>query len=283
MSNRKSKSLSTGSFEQIESAVRETERGRWFLDEYARRHANPDTRELLGSLRRIERALAGRPATGADMASLTERLIEARTALPGIAQDGGRIAAETLMATETLDGLSALEPELLATSGSRMALGTETDRLREMAVEQRDVYARLANCAAKFEALEAELLSGIVLPQVPDETPAAIENLDYFAPDEDLFTSPAPAESHLKLVPPSTPVEVAEFAQTQPATVPEATPAAELALEPEVAAEPEKTPEPIILPGTPAFTGGEKRRIVILRGNAQPPVPEGDEPSAPAA
>jgi len=256
MSNRKSKTVSGGTFEQIEAAVRETERGRWFLNEYARRHAQPDTRELLNSLQRIERALSTRPGSSPNMASLTERLIEARKALPEIAQEGGRIAAETLMATEVLDGLGTLEPELLATSGSRMALTAETGRLKHMAGEQRDVYARLEACAAKFEALEAELLSDIVLSGAQDETPAPAANLNYFAQDEDLFApaasrlaaAPAP-ESHLKLV-----------SSTEP--------------------EAETTDEPVSLPDTPAFTATEKRRIVILRGNAQPPVPDADETPA---
>lgn len=269
MSNRKSKAVSTGTFEQIEAAVRETERGRWFLDEYARRHAQPDTLELLASLRRIEHALVGRAGAGPDMARVTERIIDARQALPGITQDGGRIAAETVMATEVLHGLSALSPELLSTSGSRLALGAETSRLKEMADEQRDVYARLAACAAKFESLEAELLSGIVLSNAGDETPAAPANLDYFAQDEEIFAAasirmpvsmpvsiPAPPapESHLKLVSSSAPAEMPSEEATEAA--------------------------PAILPETPAFTAGEKRRIVILRGNAKPPVPEADEAPA---
>jgi hypothetical protein len=262
MSNRKSKTVSSGTFEQIEAAVRETERGRWFLDEYARRHAKPDTLELLGSLRRIERALATHSSTGPgpDMLSLTQRIIEARKALPEIAEQGGRIAAETLMATEVLDGLGTLAPEILGTSGSRMVLTAETARLKDMAGEQRNVYARLEDCAARFKALEAELLSSLVPSSAKDETPAPTTNLQYFTEDEDLFVptatrlaaAPAP-ESHLKLV---------------------------SSTEPEAESAPEIEQPPVALPDTPAFTATEKRRIVILRGNAQPPVPEADEAPA---
>lgn len=267
MSNRKTKTVPSGTFEQIEAAVRETGRGRWFLDEYARRHAQPDTREVLNALRRIERSLANHSGTGPDMANIAERLIEARLALPFIAEDGGRMAAETVMATEVLDGLCALAPEQLGTIDSHRALGNETGRLKEMADEQRDIYARLAACAAKFESLEAELLAGIALPQSPDETPAAATNLNYFAQDEDIFapptvrlpTPPAP-EPHLKLVSSKAPA---------PAETPEM-----------VAEAPEMAEEPVAMPDTPAFTAGEKRRIVILRGNAQPPIPEADETPA---
>ncbi len=41
-------------YELIEAAVRETERGRWFLEEYARRNRNADTEVLLGAIHRLE-------------------------------------------------------------------------------------------------------------------------------------------------------------------------------------------------------------------------------------
>jgi hypothetical protein len=50
--------------------------------------------------------------------------------------------------------------------------------------------------------------------------------------------------------------------------------------EPEAESAPEIEQPPVALPDTPAFTATEKRRIVILRGNAQPPVPEADEAPA---
>lgn len=44
-------------FDAIRQAVMETERGRWFLDEYARRNRHAETESLIGSLARIERAV----------------------------------------------------------------------------------------------------------------------------------------------------------------------------------------------------------------------------------
>ncbi|ODN71453.1 hypothetical protein [Methylobrevis pamukkalensis] len=44
-------------FEAIENAVMETERGRWFLAEYARRHRAADTIEVLGAIGKLERML----------------------------------------------------------------------------------------------------------------------------------------------------------------------------------------------------------------------------------
>lgn len=48
-------------YEAIEAAVMETERGRWFLAEYARRNRTADTRLLLDAIRRLERILTAYP------------------------------------------------------------------------------------------------------------------------------------------------------------------------------------------------------------------------------
>ena len=45
-------------FEAIELAVMETERGRWFLDQYASRNRHADTQVLLTALSRIEKSIA---------------------------------------------------------------------------------------------------------------------------------------------------------------------------------------------------------------------------------
>jgi hypothetical protein len=51
--------LSTADYEQIEQAVMETARGRWFLKEYAARNRTADTRILLDAMQRLEGALNG--------------------------------------------------------------------------------------------------------------------------------------------------------------------------------------------------------------------------------
>lgn len=49
--------LSEADYETIAAAVMETSRGRWFMDEYARRNRQADTIQLLGAIGRIERAV----------------------------------------------------------------------------------------------------------------------------------------------------------------------------------------------------------------------------------
>jgi len=58
---------SEADYEAIELAVNETERGRWFLAEYAKRNRHSDTQTLLSALSRIERAVtASHEAAGID-------------------------------------------------------------------------------------------------------------------------------------------------------------------------------------------------------------------------
>lgn len=50
--------LSDSDYEAIEAAVMETERGRWFLAEHAKRHRTADTEMLLEALTKLEQAVA---------------------------------------------------------------------------------------------------------------------------------------------------------------------------------------------------------------------------------
>lgn len=50
-------------YAQIEAAVMETARGRWFLAEFARRNRHADTTAILGALDRLNDSLQQRPAT----------------------------------------------------------------------------------------------------------------------------------------------------------------------------------------------------------------------------
>jgi hypothetical protein len=52
-------SISIADYEAIEAAVMETERGRWFLREYAKRNRNADTEVLLEAITRLEQRILG--------------------------------------------------------------------------------------------------------------------------------------------------------------------------------------------------------------------------------
>jgi hypothetical protein len=72
--------VSETDYDVIEAAVMETERGRWFLREYARRNRNADTEVLLGAIERLEQAVAGERAAQ-DVGRLRASLKEMATAI----------------------------------------------------------------------------------------------------------------------------------------------------------------------------------------------------------
>ena len=50
-------------YDAIHATIVATERGRWFLDEYARRYGGADTERVLAAIAQIEQAIAGGSAT----------------------------------------------------------------------------------------------------------------------------------------------------------------------------------------------------------------------------
>ncbi len=72
--------LSDADYESIEQAVVETERGRWFLSEYARRNRNADTEVLLSAINRLE-GLMSPDRSGQGLERLRFDLIEMAKAI----------------------------------------------------------------------------------------------------------------------------------------------------------------------------------------------------------
>lgn len=82
-------------FEAIEAAVMETERGRWFLAEFARRHKNADTETLLAAIHRLETAIGEHvPSAGGD--ALARELSAMATALKATETEMRQVSSEWL-------------------------------------------------------------------------------------------------------------------------------------------------------------------------------------------
>jgi hypothetical protein len=98
-------------FDAIRQAFLETARGRWFLDEYARRNRNADTAMVLEAVTRIEQALAAQkddvtlPATTEPPASVPA---EAIVATEPMAATGAIAAAGAIVAAARDDAMAAL-------------------------------------------------------------------------------------------------------------------------------------------------------------------------------
>ena len=86
--------VSEDDFALIEAAVMETERGRWFLAEYARRNRHADTETILGAIERIEGKVDKKGADPAiatirfEIADLAEAIERAKSEIAQIQTEG---------------------------------------------------------------------------------------------------------------------------------------------------------------------------------------------------
>lgn len=204
-------------YEAILAAVTETARGRWFLDEYARRNRTADTRALLSALQRLEKSIA-RPAAqvsahapasesdaiARDLEALKDTLRRARieiAAVPRYNEDGAlrRSADAVDFASESEGGKAAA---LLAHEAAeriqeavwnlreRQVSAELCDRIDRHAV---DIQAAARNATVAFKGMDAmgralrqldigiaallDTVSAQAEPQAEPETP------DIFAED----------------------------------------------------------------------------------------------------
>lgn len=105
--------LSSVEYEEIEAAVMETSRGRWFLAEFAKRNRHAETERLIASLARIERAVSARdvtpdPAVGVqrDLADIADKIARTRHDIARSVADAAG-AGEAPVADKAFDDLVA--------------------------------------------------------------------------------------------------------------------------------------------------------------------------------
>ncbi|CAO4138652.1 Chemotaxis protein CheZ [Methylorubrum thiocyanatum] len=160
-------------YDAIEDAVRETERGRWFLAEYARRNRNADTEVLLDAIRRIENVVSttDRPDDvgrfRGDLMEMADAIARTRAEVAALsAPDQGEsrltVASEALdaivRATEraTSDILSAAE-EVQEAAWTLRETGADSEMCDAL-----DRHATQIYTACSFQDLTAQRTSRVV-------------------------------------------------------------------------------------------------------------------------
>lgn len=102
--------IADADYEAIEAAVMETQRGRWFLAEYARRNRTADTNMLLAAIERLESAVS-REREADRMDRLRFDLVEMARAITSTKREIAAIRpsdgapSDLLVASEALDGI----------------------------------------------------------------------------------------------------------------------------------------------------------------------------------
>jgi hypothetical protein len=200
-------------YEAIEKAVMESARGRWFLQEFARRNRSADTLTLLEAIGRLQKAIAAAsPATApvTEIASLAEVIKSTRADIAAIRNDmlpgDGATADGPAIYASITEHAKTTASEIMA----------RTQRLQRLATELRAANANVAEVsilesdAQSFQTLawSQDVLSQRIakamglLSHVDDRisamaSPQEVEprHLKFFAQDESLFEPPPPKKA----------------------------------------------------------------------------------------
>ena len=141
-----------GDYDALRAAVMHSARGRWFLEEYARRNRQADTQAVLAAIERIEAVIRGERNQHAYQNVRTDLLEMARA----IAQTRAEVA------TTVTAGTAAREPGARSDSATGPTTAPDVfataERMQEVAWTMRERGIDRATCA-QIEALAASILS----------------------------------------------------------------------------------------------------------------------------
>jgi hypothetical protein len=229
--------LDASQYDAIEDAVRETERGRWFLTEYARRNRNADTEVLLDAIRRIENVVTtDRPddvgrfrgdlmemadaiaRTRAEVAALStaeqgeSRLTVASEALDAIVRATERATSDILSAAEEVQEAAWTLRETGIDSELCDALDRHATQIYTACSFQDLTAQRTSRVVHTLRYLENRIASMIgiwgsledAVPPLGEDAPVPAAALDQSDVDRFLDmegTAPAPAVSTLRPLP----------------------------------------------------------------------------------
>ena len=163
-----SQTVTDTEYDAIEAAVKETARGRWFLDEFAQRNRNADTRLVLDAVQRLQRSVLGaesEPAPAPQIPAMREDLNEIeRTA------EQTRKALRELDAERQRDGDLGSELSAIVAASAQAVSGvlSDADRIAEISTtmraqgiaefvcDQLDGLAEHINTACAFQDLTGQ-------------------------------------------------------------------------------------------------------------------------------
>jgi hypothetical protein len=119
-------------YEAIEAAVKETNRGRWFLDEYARRNRHADTLAIVATLERlektikVERSVPDIDRIRLDLADMAEAIVRTKHEISQI-QFEGEHGNRFQQASNELDAI------VVQTEGATNDILLNAERIQELA------------------------------------------------------------------------------------------------------------------------------------------------------
>jgi hypothetical protein len=229
------------SFEEIEAAVQETRRGRWFLEELVRRTKSSDTTDIMQAIRKLEMALTV-SASNLNASETAFQILSARREIAGIRNDklpgGGEWPDDSAvfdkLAVQARDCAAALGARIedlqdIAAKSDGASAGSTVHEVVESLQSLQANHDLLARRVARVSNLMSQLSLGsqaapqfvppvASLPGAPPEAPAKepvkleAHHMPFFQRDEEIFEAPRdplPVPS-MPPVPPLAPIAVVE-------------------------------------------------------------------------
>jgi len=165
--------LRDADYEAIEAAVMETDRGRWFLAEYARRHRASDTTTVLASIKRLEKIIKRDQAVPdvnriqLDLADMAEAIARTKREIAQIQverEDGGGIAEASAELDAIVDQTEQATQDILAAAEHMQEIAWT---LREQGFEPEvcdaiEKYATDIYTACGFQDLTGQRIEKVV-------------------------------------------------------------------------------------------------------------------------
>jgi hypothetical protein len=222
-------------FEAIEAAVRETERGRWFLAEYDRRSRSSEIRSVLDAIGKFEGLMQAAPELQATL-QISQPLAEAIAKtkddieavgiklfpLPVAMKRSGTFSHLTVQAKAISAELTQLGQVMQITAdsfqndqeGMTGAINHLSQRLLDIAGLQNEFIAGVDKAMSLLDRLDRESAGAHETPSVTSrlevlaanlprmQSVLSTENCRYFGKDEELFTREETAEVIAPSVPP---------------------------------------------------------------------------------
>lgn len=135
------KPLDDASYEAIEAAVMESERGRWFLNEFARRNRNSDTLSVLRAIEKMQGAIPGR----------SPRLVYLESEIADVAAlvAAGQAAIAAARRDDPLpEEVETADPVLRTARAAADGMANATEQIQDLAWALRERGAEEVLCAA---------------------------------------------------------------------------------------------------------------------------------------
>lgn len=132
-----SQPISETDYEAIEAAVKETARGRWFLEEFAQRNRNADTKLVLDAIQRLQRSVLGAESVPAPAPQIPEIRADL-SEIERTVEQTRKLLAE-IDATHQRDGDLGNELDLVIAASAQAVSGvlSDADRVSEISTTMR--------------------------------------------------------------------------------------------------------------------------------------------------